>query len=315
METPIPTLLLVLGGKCLLNWAVVLAQRGPMVRSFLGTFCVSLAATDLLLSLAVSAIFFLGDLSVLGLRLTRYHICLLAQVACFTYGQLHWPVFLLGGLDFAWTLSPRPVRLGWARRLAYPSGVCAVWASALLWVFSGSGFDPYIEGGPHLLLRQCRVFPSPQSTQVGVVLLLAVGVALLCCCLEFLPCRNSGIAMGGGGGASVTRCCQNATRHCLYRTLADFLSTWYAFVILLVALLLLRVETPAFLDMNVPWLCFLNSFLIGAICWWRSPTFQWERDPVFPDGFCRWHFLRSVSADINGRKTESSRSSHRNRIH
>ncbi|KAJ8279273.1 hypothetical protein COCON_G00063390, partial [Conger conger] len=104
MDIPMPSLLLALGGKTLLNWAAVFVQRRHMCRSFLGTFCMSLAVADTLLFLSVSAIFLLGDVRVLGLRVTRHHVCALVHMACLAYSLLHWPVLLLAGLDYWRTL-------------------------------------------------------------------------------------------------------------------------------------------------------------------------------------------------------------------
>ncbi|KAG5850400.1 hypothetical protein ANANG_G00081990 [Anguilla anguilla] len=228
MDIPIPSLLLALGGKSLLDCTVVLVQRKHMGRSFLGAFCVSLAGVDMLLLLSVSAIFLLADVRVLGLRLTRHHVCALVHVACLAYSVLHWPVLLLAGLDHCCTLPPRPRAQGWVR--------CP-------------------EPEPPLLPPQeCRVYRGPQSAQVCAALLLLVAGALLC--------HWAKLTLRGNGGEA-------RQRPAIYRSLASFLGAWHAFVVLLVALSLLRVEVPGFLDMNVLWLCFLNSFLIGAVSAWR----------------------------------------------
>ncbi|XP_036410519.1 probable G-protein coupled receptor 160 [Megalops cyprinoides] len=285
MDNSIPSLLLVLGIKSLLNWTVVLGQRQHMVRSFLGSFCISLALVDSLLTLAVSAIYGLEDFRLLGLRFTRYHICLLVQIACFTYGLLHWPVFFLAGLDHYWTLWPGRHPLRWTRRLAYAWAACAVWAATLFYVFAASGFRPDTGEGSHLLLRRCLVFPSPQSTQVSSVLLLTVGCTLLYCSLG--PLLPDGPRAGGP-----------LSWHVLCLTIEPFLSTWAPFVIFQMALLLVWADVPAYLDMNVPWLCFLNSFLVGALSWKRFGAFRLGRTSSLTDGFCDWHFS-SDSAGAN----------------
>ncbi|XP_035271710.1 probable G-protein coupled receptor 160 [Anguilla anguilla] len=283
MDIPIPSLLLALGGKSLLDCTVVLVQRKHMGRSFLGAFCVSLAGVDMLLLLSVSAIFLLADVRVLGLRLTRHHVCALVHVACLAYSVLHWPILLLAGLDHCCTLPPRPRAQGWVRGCGYPLAACLVWAAALFLVLGGPPPRLSLEPEPPLLPpRECRVYRGPQSAQVCAALLLLVAGALLC--------HWAKLTLRGNGGEA-------RQRPAIYRSLASFLGAWHAFVVLLVALSLLRVEVPGFLDMNVLWLCFLNSFLIGAVSAWRPPGCPHEGDPefpAFPDGFCDWSSLAAM---------------------
>ncbi|KAJ8278120.1 hypothetical protein GJAV_G00084090 [Gymnothorax javanicus] len=290
MDIPVSILLLALGGKTLLNWAMVLVLWRNMGRSFLGAFCVSLAVADALLFLSVSTIFLLGDVCVIGLRLTLYHVCALVHVACLAHSILHWPVLLLAGLDFHCTLSRWPYSLGCLRRYGYPLLACLLWAMALYHVLGGP--SPTLELGPlgsDPLLQQCQVYRGSQSAQVcRAILALVSGALLLCFCGKFT-------LHGNGSGVSGRICLA------LYQSLLSFLSIWYAFVVLLVVLLLLKLEVPGFLDMNLPWLCFLNSFLICTVSIWRPPACPWEGDqafPVFPDGFCDWCSLRKTPSEI-----------------
>ncbi|XP_061100089.1 probable G-protein coupled receptor 160 [Conger conger] len=286
MDKPIPSLLLIQVIKCLLNWTVVLSQWRHMGRSFLGTFCVSLALADTLLALALSTIYGLQDFHLLGLRFTQHHICLLIQIACFTYGLLHWPLFLLAGMDHYWTLQLCPHLLHWFRRLAYALGVCVVWTLALLYVFLGSGFYPNLEEDVHILLHQCRVASSPQSSQVSAVLLLVLGCTFLYCYLELRTAASP-------GRAPVSRTAQTGrslSRYVLCLKVKLFLSTWAPFVVFQAAVLFLRVEIPAYLDMNIPWLCFLNSFLVAMVSWNCFQEESLRKIPVSADGFCDWDF-------------------------
>ncbi|XP_064194847.1 probable G-protein coupled receptor 160 [Anguilla rostrata] len=298
MDKSIPSLLLILGVKCLLNWTVVLSLWRHMGRSFLGTFCVSLSLVDTLLGLSLSAIYGLKDFRLLGLRFTQHHICLLIQIACFTYSLLHWPLFILAGLDHYWTQRLCPHLLHWSRRLAYALGVCVVWTLALLYVFLASDSHPDLEEDFHLLLHSCLMSGSPQTTQVSTVLLLALGCTFLYCYPELRTAASA-----GRGGArpvpSVFRTGRPLSRHVLWLTAKRFLSMWAPFIVFQLAVLLLRVEIPAYLDMNVPWLCFLNSFLIGAVSWNRFRNFNLGKSPVSVDGFCDWDF-GSISAEVNG---------------
>ncbi|KAL0966518.1 hypothetical protein UPYG_G00296230 [Umbra pygmaea] len=105
MDVSIPSLLLGLGGKALLGIALLLFHQAHLNHSFLGVFSHSLTLVDTLLSLSLSALHLQGDCSVLGLRLTRHHICLLVQIASVTYDIVLWPVVILSGLDHYWTIN------------------------------------------------------------------------------------------------------------------------------------------------------------------------------------------------------------------
>ncbi|KAL4635857.1 putative G-protein coupled receptor 160 [Arapaima gigas] len=309
MQNPIPSLVLVLSGKCLLNWIIVLLQRRHLGWSFLGFLCISLALVDSLLAFISSAIFLLQDVHILNLRITTHHICLLVQMACFMYSLLQWPVFLLIGLDHSWNLALHPLPLHWSRRLCYTLGVILIWAAALLYVLSASSFYPDIGEEFHLLLRKCRVFSSPQSTQVFVVLLLTLACALLHSCPVFLTPTAMGwepvvVALPvQASNLSVTPKRQLSSRLVLHMALRSFLNAWMPFVVLQIILLLFQVDIPAYLDLNVLWLCFLNSFTVGAVLWSRSQVLGVGKDLVFTDGFCQWDFS-SVFADDGNSSTE-----------
>ncbi|KAK2900747.1 hypothetical protein Q8A67_008862 [Cirrhinus molitorella] len=164
METSIPSLLLVLWLKSLLNWLVVAVQRHYVIRSFSGFFCISLALIDSLLSFVLTAIFYLEDFNISGWRFTRYYICLLAQITCFIYAMLHWPVFLLVGLDNFWTLSSSSMHTFWKQKMTYIAGVCLLWILAALYVFWEPGVVPSLGDDEK---HQCELFSSPQTSQAS----------------------------------------------------------------------------------------------------------------------------------------------------
>ncbi|XP_018608748.2 putative G-protein coupled receptor 160 [Scleropages formosus] len=308
MRVPLSSLLLVLIGKCSLNWTVVVIQRRHMGSSLLGFLCISLALVDSFLAFILSTIYFLQDVHVFGLRITTHHICLLVQIACFTYSLLHWPVFVLIGLDHGWNLALHPVPLRWYRKLGYTLSVILIWAAAVLYVFLASDLYPEVGEEFYLLIEQCWVFSSPQSTQVFMVSLLALACAVLHSSLVFLARTAKGgepPAVGlsvHAGPLSVAPKAHPSSRFMLHTTLS-FLSTWVPFVVLQTILLLFQVDTPAYVDLNVPWLCFLNSFAIGAVLWRRSQLPGFEKDSTFTDGFCQWDFS-SEFADVDNCNTE-----------
>ncbi|XP_048845905.1 probable G-protein coupled receptor 160 [Brienomyrus brachyistius] len=310
MQNDIYSLVLVLNGKCLLNWAVVGLQRRHMGQSLLGLLCVSLALVDTFLAAGTSAIYLLEDVSVLSLRLTSHHICLLVQTACFTYGLMHWPVFFIIGLDHFWNLSHRPRPLHWARKLGYAVGVGLMWTTALLYVTLVSQFYLEVQEEPYLLLSSCQVFQSPQSTQVSVVLLITLACALINSVPGFQAPVFTEIKVPPGhiGSVLVEPQCMSprailSRKQVLGLILHGFLSTWAPYVLLQAAVLVLRVNIPAYMDLNVPWLCFLNSFLISVALWGYTRDLCHEERVMFTDGFCHWDFF-SGFPDIDGHRSE-----------
>lgn len=70
----------------------------------------------------------------------------------------------------------------------------------------------------------------------------------------------------------------------------DHLFSWYLspFVLLQVIILLLKVQIPAYIEMNIPWLYFVNSFLIATIFWFNCHKLNF-RDMALPvDPFVNW---------------------------
>uniref|UniRef100_A0AAV2JXV2 Uncharacterized protein n=1 Tax=Knipowitschia caucasica TaxID=637954 RepID=A0AAV2JXV2_KNICA len=69
MSVPVPSLLLGLGGKCILNWALVFLQRDHIWSSFICVFSLSVSVIDTILTILVTSIHLLQDVNILGLRL------------------------------------------------------------------------------------------------------------------------------------------------------------------------------------------------------------------------------------------------------
>lgn len=98
-------LFLIILGKILLNILILGMKRKDTYWSFMEYFCFSLALVDLLLLVNISILSYFRDFVVLGIRFTKYHICLLTQIISFTYGFLHYPVCLLACIDHYLNLS------------------------------------------------------------------------------------------------------------------------------------------------------------------------------------------------------------------
>uniref|UniRef100_A0A8C2HWQ1 G protein-coupled receptor 160 n=2 Tax=Cyprinus carpio TaxID=7962 RepID=A0A8C2HWQ1_CYPCA len=284
METSIPSLLLVLWLKSLLNWLVVVMQRHYMTRSFSGFFCISLALIDSLLSFFLVAIFYLEDFSISGWRFTRYHICLLAQIACFIYAVLHWPVFLLVGLDNFWTLSSSSTQTSWKQKLTYIAGVCLLWILAALYVFWEPDFVLFLGDFEK---HQCQLFSRSPSSQVLVALLLTVTCVIL---YSYAPFEKWRVRV-------FLHSTQQSCLVCLRRAMHSFLSTWASFLVLMIISPLLQIEMHTHLQLNVIWLCFVNSFFVALALCGRSISSNSKKNDTITDGFCSWYFCFTYGAD------------------
>ncbi|CAL8344147.1 unnamed protein product [Merluccius merluccius] len=290
MHISIPSILLAFGGKCLLNWALVLCQRRRHIcRSFMGVFGVSLALVDTVLALALAALHVQADGRLWGVRFTRHHVCLLVQVAVQIYGALQWPLAVLGFVDryvavSAWGTSTTTVSR--VRKVAPALVTVALWYAATFYVFLLSGFTPVLGDEPPYQLHRCWVFHSPQALHVGMAIVLAIA-----CALVYLHTEGRGIVWCRGLRLLSPRDPPRETRRDTARqALATLLHTWAPFLALLAVLLLLSVEIPGYLSLNVPWLCFLNSVLTAAVLSASCPASRRAQGlAAFPlDSFCDW---------------------------
>lgn len=229
------TLLVSLWMKTLLNWMVLLMQKGHLGRSFWGIFCVSVALGDALLHLSITCVMVAQDVQLFGLHLTKYSVCVLVQAACSVQRVLHWPVFILTGLDILWSVH-RPC-LRPTQTLVHAAAVFLLWTVAVLCVFTVPDSHPLTrDEDDHVTLQRCQVTGGAQSRQVACAALLTLmGVA---CYIRFVSRTNT-----------------EQLRGCV----CHFLSTWSSFLLLLLFILAFRIEVPPYLDMNGVWLCFIHS--------------------------------------------------------
>ncbi|XP_056323398.1 probable G-protein coupled receptor 160 [Danio aesculapii] len=282
METSVPSLLLVLWLKNVLNWVLVVVLRHYMSRTFSGFFSISLTLIDSLLSLVLTAIFYLEDFNISGWHITRSHICLLAQIACLIYAVINWPVFLLVGLDNFWTLSSSSTN---TQKLTYVAGVALLWIAATLYVFWTPGVVVLL--GDDNENPQCEMFSSAQSSQVLVALLMTTTCVILYSYAPVDKCR-------------ALRAPEQRCLLCLRRVMLTFMSTWAPFPVLLIVSPLLQVEMHALLQVNVFWLCFLNSFCVALTLCGRSFAPNYTKSDTFTDGFCSWGVSCSCGAEERG---------------
>lgn len=291
MELFILPILLSLGVQSGLNWNLVLFQRNHISKSFLGVFSISLAVVDTSLTLCLSALHFAeGSLTFLGVKFTRFHVCLLVQILGQVYSFLQGPVLCLGALDHFCKVTHRlhPTPAG-VRLFVYLLFTTFVWLAAIFYVFVLSDFEPVLEDVPHGQIRQCWVFHASKVLQVAM-LALALGCALVHVGLLKYPCVKGKIQAESG-----SRCGRSLTQ----QTTETLLSTWTPLLLLLAVLLLLPVEIPAHLGLNAAWICFLNSLLIAAVLCVARPAVRSAQDlaALPPDNFCEWRLQFSLAAE------------------
>lgn len=286
MYVSIPCILFGLGAKCLLSWILVVLQRSHICRSFLGVFGVSLAVADTSLTFAVGAVHLQADefTSVLGLRMTRYHVCLLVQVLGRVYSALLWPVAVMAALDHLCTVT-RTLSHGISRRFLLVAATIALWFLAAAYVFLLSGFRPEMEDVPHYEIRQCHVSHTPQTLQIAVLLFLVLACVGLHAWLSRSPALKDDTASSRGGVVD--------------RAVCVFLDMWALFLVFLALPLVVPMGIPTYLDLNGGWLCFLNSLLITVVLCVACPAWQLEQGlaAVPPDSFCEWRAKFSTAAE------------------
>ncbi|NXS93953.1 GP160 protein, partial [Jacana jacana] len=290
------TLLLIMLGKVFLDFFMLQVQQKRVKVSFMGNFCVSLALLDLTLLLGLSFIFCFEDFALWGVRFTKYHICLLTQIVSLTYGTLHYPVYLVAALDHYATVarsSPLPER---AQRFLYPFAVLVIWTSGFFCVLKVPAVYQQLEIGNLLSPYRCPLYASGQSYSVSCAMVLCVATALVACRKEVLtmllslrvvsvaaqPVLMFSYVSSNGGTCSKWQL--------LPRLLICFLGTWAPFVLLQMIILFLGAQVPAYVEMNVPWLYFVNSFLIAVAYWCRWQEVEWTEEMWARDPFVSWKF-------------------------
>ncbi|XP_040911827.1 probable G-protein coupled receptor 160 [Toxotes jaculatrix] len=295
MNISIPSILLSLGGKCLLNWALVFLQRKHIWRSFVGVFSVSLAIVDTALTLIFTTIHFHigGHLFLLDLQLTRYHICLVVQILGQVYSALQWPVVVIASFDYFYTifLQPAASKAKWIGRSFV---TILLWCLASFYIFLLSEFVPVLEDVSHHQIHQCWVFHTTQILQVVTLLSLTLSCAAL-----HAVCTTPSIQNPQLKDQITDQSKTHSRRSVVCQVLHIFLNTWALLLIFLAVLLLLPVGIPSYLGLNVAWLCFLNSFVIAVVLCVVCPTLQLAQGlaAVPPDSFCEWKFKFNLAAE------------------
>ncbi|XP_025917850.1 probable G-protein coupled receptor 160 [Apteryx mantelli] len=289
-------LLLIMLVKVSLDLFILRVKQKNVKVSFMGYFCVSLALLDFILLMNIALIFYFEDFALWGVRYTKYHICLFTQIISLTYGILHYPVYLVAVLDYYVTIpqTSQPPKKG--QRLFYVFVVVFIWISGFSYILKVPAIYEELEIQKHFSPYQCPSYVSVQSYSVSFAMLLLIGMALLACWKEVLTMLQSvrivsfasqPVLMFPYASDNNSTCCR---RQLLTRLLICFLGTWAPFVLLQIIILSLGAQIPAYMEMNVPWLYFINSFLIAVAYWCRCHDVELTEEMWSTDPFVSWKF-------------------------
>ncbi|XP_014588229.2 probable G-protein coupled receptor 160 [Equus przewalskii] len=287
-------LLLIILGKILLNILTIAMKRKNTYQTFMAYFCISLAFTDLLLLVNISLISYFRDFVLLGVRFTTYHICLFTQIISFTYGFLHYPVFLIACIDYYFNFSnTTKLPFKW-QKLFYFFIIILIWISVLAYVLG----DPTIYQSlktQNVSSHQCPFYISFQSywLSFSMVIILFIAfitswseVTTLIQAMRITSYMNETILyFPYSSHSSYT---VNSKKTLLPKFIICFLGTWLPFVLLQVIILLLKVQIPAYIEMNIPWLYFVNSFLIATVYWFNCHKLNLQDIALPVDPFVNW---------------------------
>ncbi|XP_072296421.1 probable G-protein coupled receptor 160 [Eucyclogobius newberryi] len=287
MTVPLPSMLLGLAAKSVLNWALVFLQKQHICRSFVCVFSLSVSIVDLVLTLFVTFVHLLQDVSLLDVRFTRYHVCLLVQILGFVHSAQHPGVLVLTVLEHLLTVS----RLRDAmRRATWVFHLCltlTVWLCATLYVFKLSDAVLFLDDAANIQEDHCWISSSSAISETATF----VGFLLLC----FVSWHSL---------KYTTQLAKKPHRNCLMtikteihmrfificNVLRIFWKTWALFLLFLFFHVVLPVEMPSYLSLNCAWCCFLNSLLIALALCAVNPSLELAQGTaaVPPDSFCEW---------------------------
>ncbi|NWY66134.1 GP160 protein, partial [Erithacus rubecula] len=288
-------LVLIMLGKVLLDFFMLQIKSKPVKVSFMGYFCISVALLDFMVLLSICFIFCFEDFALWGVRFTEYHICLFTQITSLTYGILPFPVYLVAALDYYTTVSQTSQFPTRARRLLYAFAVAVIWISVVFRTLRVPAVSEDVEMLSSVSPSQCPLSGSPQSCWVSCAMLLLLGTALLARCKEVTAMLLSARLLSFSSQPVLMFPYLPNHDTCLKwqllsRLLLCFLGTWAPFVVLQVVVLLLGVQIPAYVEMNVPWLYFINSFLLAAAYWCRCQDVELTEEGWCTDPFVSWKF-------------------------
>ncbi|KFP23865.1 putative G-protein coupled receptor 160 [Colius striatus] len=301
-------LLLIMLGKVFLDFFMLQVKQKNVKVSFMHYFCVSLALLDVTLLLSISFIFCFEDFALWGVRFTTYHICLFTQVISLTYGILHYPVYLVAGLDYYMTVTQTSRFPPRGQRLLYGCAVVVIWIWGFFCILKVPTIYEELELQGRVSRSQCPLSASMQSYSISCAMVLLLGMALLACRREVLSmlCSVRVVSFASQPVLMFSHVSNNGTCfkwQLLTRLLICFLGTWAPFVVLQIIVLFLGARIPAYVEMNVPWLYFINSFLIALAYWCRCQDVELTEETWSTDPFVSWKFC---FVPFNNENTEAA---------
>lgn len=239
-------ILLTLGGKCLLSWVMLVLQKEHICRSFLGVFSLPLAVVDTLPTVSISKMYTHSDEFVVlfSYLMTRYDPCLLLQLMGHISRVLQWPVFLVASVDHLCTVTQRLHAFIFIHSFN-TSVTISMWFLTALYFLLLYDYVPDI---------------SSQILHITLLLLLILACATFPPLIKPLP-RSQAMDQR-----------QTLCRTFVQQTLHKFLHAWTRFLVFLAVFLCLPVGIPSYLDLNVVWLCFLNSLLAAIVLCAACPS-------------------------------------------
>ncbi|XP_055966722.1 probable G-protein coupled receptor 160 [Sorex fumeus] len=287
-------LFLIILGKILLNILTLGMRRKNTYQNFMEYFCISLAFMDLLLLVNISVIFYSREFVLLGMRFTKYHICLFTQIISCTYGFLHYPVFFIACIDYYLNFSKTAKLPDKWQKLFYIFTVLLIWISILAYILGDPAIYQSLQA-QHVTSSQCPVCVSTQGYWLSCFMVIILFIAFLACwtdvvtlvqAIRITSYMNETILYFPAPSHSIYTV--NCKKTLLPKLIVCFLGTWLPFVFLQVIILLFKVQIPAYIEMNIPWLFFVNSFLIATVYWCNCHKLTLQGLVLPIDPFVSW---------------------------
>lgn len=288
MNIGLHSVLFGLGGKCLLNWALILLQKSHIWRSFICVFSLSLAFVDTVLTLIVTFIHLQSDANILGWRVTQYHFCLLVQTLGYIYSAQHYSLLIITSLEHLYIVLRRLQHSIWKPTWLFQLflTIC-VWVFSTFFVFKISTVRPYLEDVAHFQINQCWISSS------SVISELAIFLSCLSLLWVLWDLLTSLIHLAKNPHSDYLTILKNQIQPKLLfvcKVGRIFWDVWALFLLFLFFHTVTPVKMPSHLGLNCAWLCFVNSVLVAVALSVVRPASELTQNlaAVPPDSFCDW---------------------------
>ncbi|XP_072113022.1 probable G-protein coupled receptor 160 [Mobula birostris] len=284
-------LLVILLVKVVLNWLILSVNR-KVLQSLIGYFCISLSLMDFALFTSMVMASFLNNYIITG---AQNQICLHLQFFSDIYDVLHVPICLLAGLDYFVNLHNLSKSLNESRTFTYLFTVFLLWIGAIVYVCIDYKIHVAWQVILDPLLYQCDIPFSNQSLLLSLLILIILVLVSIYCWSDLTSLVRSlnvdsylkEIVLWSSHPAAQLQPL-SSKKQVLANIILCFSLTWMPFILLQLAIVLIWAPLPAYIDLNVPWLCFINSFLIGTVYWLKHRDIPPDVISFIPDGFCHW---------------------------